>query len=497
MAGHNPQSTTNQYELSAAVLNQFGAHIVSVEPQSPADRAGLTPGMYLIAAEGEVLTDLIHWQWLADGSTVTVECATRQEIDAFLQSDDEEAEIPLIEVELERVPGESWGLAFETAVFDGVRICRNNCTFCFMRMLPPDARKTLMIRDDDYRLSFLEGNFVTFTNMKDEDVNRVIEQRLSPLNMSLHAISDEVRKKLIGPYHKRGITVLETLLNAGIEIHTQIVLIPGVNDGEELVKTLTYVEQYPEITSLAIVPLGFTQFQKRFDRSFNDPADARAVIELVRPFQERARTLTGTTKFHLADEFYLMAQIEPPEAYWYDDFAQYYDGIGMYRSFVDEWKAILKNRRLPHDCSDVRLTLFTGEGFAQALQGLVATSPFAEYDVEVSAVKNKHFGGNVDVAGLLCADDLLDACQHVDRSHEDKQHHIIIPARTLNHNDMFLDDVSQEMFRNSANELGFTIHFAPEHASGLIALMDSILKSSTSQGVINDTHDSQDTESEL
>ena len=156
-------------------------------------------------------------------------------------------------------PGEEWGADFDGVVFDGMRTCVNACIFCFMNMLPKESRSTLTIRDDDYRLSFLQGNFVTLTNMSDHEVDDAIDKMLSPMNVSLHAINPDCRRKLIGRNAARGIEVLERFLDAGIEIHAQIVLCPGINDGEELLATLEYVEAHPGITSLAIVPPGIYQ----------------------------------------------------------------------------------------------------------------------------------------------------------------------------------------------------------------------------------------------
>jgi NifB/MoaA-like Fe-S oxidoreductase len=171
----------------------------------------------------------------------------------------------------------------------------------------------------------------------DEDVERIITCRLEPMNVSIHAISPEVRRTLIGPHAQRGIDVLERLLAAGIEIHAQIVLCPGVNDGAELARTLDWVEARPAITSLAVVPLGYTRFSRRFSKSFSDdPAAANAVVELIEPYQERARRELGTTRFQLSDEFYVAAGVTVPPAEAYDGYPQYYDGIGMLRSFLDD-----------------------------------------------------------------------------------------------------------------------------------------------------------------
>ena len=217
------------------------ARVAEVEPGSPAEAAGIRPGDVIEYVNGAVLDDQITWRWEADGFSCELEL--------------EDGRV----VELEREPGQDWGVVFEQAVFDGVRTCVNACSFCFLRMLAPDERASLYVRDDDYRLSFLQGNFVTLTNLTDDDLERIVELRLEPMNVSLHAVSPEVRAKLIGRRAPRGIECLERLCEEGIEVHAQIVLCPGENDGDELAKTLAWVEERPNISSLAIVPMGYTR----------------------------------------------------------------------------------------------------------------------------------------------------------------------------------------------------------------------------------------------
>ena len=220
----------------------LGALIESVEEGSPAWKAGLEPGMSIEKVNGVVPKDLIDWRWEADGSLC--------ELEVSVPGDDE-----LYECVLERESGEDWGVDFVDVLFDGIKTCVNACQFCFMAMLPEDMRPSLSIRDDDYRLSFLQGNFVTLTNLTDEDVERIISHKLEPMNVSLHAISPDVRRNLIGARAARGIEVLEKLMDAGIEIHGQIVLCPNINDGEELDKTLDWVEAHQQIPLWPLFPL--------------------------------------------------------------------------------------------------------------------------------------------------------------------------------------------------------------------------------------------------
>lgn len=200
-----------------------GALVKNVRPESPAWDVGIEPGMRVLTVNGEALTDMIVWLWEADDDTVDLEVFDPR--DGTVTS-----------VELDRFPGEDWGLEFDGPIFDGMRTCVNACVFCFMTMLPKGGRSTLYIRDDDYRLSFLQGNFVTLTNLTDEDVQNVIARNMSPMNVSVHAVSPDVRRRMMGRNAQRGMDVLEAIMAAGIEIHAQIVLCPGMNDGEELEK---------------------------------------------------------------------------------------------------------------------------------------------------------------------------------------------------------------------------------------------------------------------
>lgn len=376
-----------------------GAWLASVEWGSPAWEAGLEPGMRIDTVNGEPMEDIITWRWEADGSVA--------ELEVFDPTDGEEYACTL-----EREPGQDWGVEFTDVLFDGIRTCVNACQFCFMAMLPKDARASLMLRDDDYRLSFLQGNFVTLTNVSDADVERIIRCRMEPMNVSIHAVSPEVRIPLIGRRAMRGMEVLERLCAGDIEIHGQIVLCAGLNDGEELERTLAWVEAHPQVTSLAIVPLGYTKYSKRFSSSFSEDEEAsRAVIRLLQPYQERARKELGITRFQLSDEFYLDAHLPVPPADTYDGYPQFYDGIGMLRYFLDEVQTVAVERRTEMDKAyaelqkrGLRVLLVCGE----AAQGVFGDFCTAWCDrVAPFAVRNDYYGGDVNVTGLIVATDLL------------------------------------------------------------------------------------------
>ena len=383
-----------------------GAWVASVEEGSPAWEAGVEAGMRILTVNGVELRDLIDWRWEADGDVA--------ELEVYVPDDDE-----VYACTLEREPGQDWGVDFTDVLFDGIRTCVNACQFCFMAMLPGDARASLSLRDDDYRLSFLQGNFVTLTNVSDEEVERIIRCRLEPMNVSLHAISPEVRRPLIGRHADRGIKVLERLLDAGIEVHGQIVLCAGINDGEELRRTLDWVEGHDSFTSLALVPMGYTKYSKRFSSSFSEDRDAsREVVRLLEPYQQRARRERGITRFQLSDEFYLDADLPVPSAETYDGYPQFYDGIGMLRSFLDESDEVTSSRT-----DDLRTVtdwlhdrgyevLFVCGEAARGVIGTFCTSWSSALGLPVPcarpfAIRNDYYGGDVNVTGLIVSCDLL------------------------------------------------------------------------------------------
>ena len=374
----------------------IGAVVAHVTPGSPADDAGILPGMRVLAADGEPLRDIIDWFWLSDGFSVELEVS-----DGILHGT----------TEMVREPMEEWGLEFADNIFDGLNTCCNACTFCFMSMLPEGMRTGMYIRDDDFRLSFLQGNFVTLTNMSDDDVDRVIAQDLSPLHMSLHAVDPDVRRQLMGRNHARGLEVARELLDAGIKLHLQVVLVPGVNDGAVLDETIRWAIAEDNVESIGIVPLGFTRFQDRFDVSFSDSDASRTVIEQVGVYQRTVAARGEVGKVQLADEFYVNAYGDEtvehlPPASDYAGYPQYYDGIGMLRVLVDEW-AELDLGTLSRAALQ-KATIVCGRSLEPVLRSLIASSPLASC-AEVLGVDNAFFGGNVDVSGLLTGADVAAA----------------------------------------------------------------------------------------
>lgn len=415
-----------------------GGEIISVAAGSPFDDAGFTPGCRILSVVGNPLRDVLDWRWYADGEEITVE---------YVDCDGEAGEIDLF-----RDEGEDWGVEFDGAVFDKIKTCRNACVFCFMHQLPKDVRASLVLRDDDWRLSFLQGNFVTLTNLKEDDFDEIVERHISPLRLSLHCITPEVRRKMIGKHAQHGIDMLERLLEAGIEFDAQIVLTPGYNDGLELQKTLTWAYMRPGILNIGIVPLGYTKHQQRFENSYNDPEVARNVIETVEPMQKHALAERGFPWVYLADEFYcnaypdsLLEHLPPTEHY--GRFEMFEDGIGIVRTSVDEWESCAE--QVQHlaevlEEEDARVYYIFGEAQRPCMVRLMNESPAAGRLVPL-AVKNNHFGGNVDVTGLLCGFDVAMAIRGVAASD-----YVVLPKIMFNSDGFTLDDMTVDDIRDTS-----------------------------------------------
>lgn len=427
--------TTHEYPGNPA---RPEAVILEVEEDSPAYDAGFEPGCKITAVNGQPLRDVLDWQWYSADDEIEL---------SYIDLDGEAGDIVL-----EREEGESWGITFDGAVFDGIRTCRNACVFCFMRQLPEESRDTLVLRDDDWRLSFLQGNFVTLTNLSEEDCELIIERQISPLRVSLHCITPELRKKMIGKHAPHGVAMLERLLAGGIQVHAQIVLVPDLNDGDELKKTLAWAYTHEGIENVGIVPLGFTKHQTRFEKSFNEPNDARAVVESVEPFQAYALEERGHPWVHLADEFYCNAYPGDvlrhiPPASNYGDFSMFEDGIGIVRSQIMEWEEA--SEQIEHlarvlEEEDARVYYVLGEAQRDCSAALMNESPLAGRLVPL-LVKNEYFGGNVDVTGLLCGCDVAHAIRGVS-AHD----FVVLPRIMFNSDGVTLDDMTVDEIRDTA-----------------------------------------------
>jgi putative radical SAM enzyme (TIGR03279 family) len=393
-----------------------GGRIATLVPGGAIATSGIEVGDIVREVDDTPVADILDWQWY------TAE-------DDFIVTIERDGE--LFEAEVERIAGSPLGVEFEGVVFDEVRQCMNSCAFCFVAQLPAGLRPALYVRDDDYRLSFLHGNFITLTNLTEHDMARIAEQHLSPLHISLHAVDEDVRSKLVCPtVEDTTLDRIDELTSAGIEIHVQIVLVPGVNDGEVLERSLAWLSGRDGVLSVGIVPLGYTAHQKRFERSFTSQ-ESRDLVRSLGPWQQRMRAERGIGWVYAADEFYLAAGETIPVAEEYDDFPQYENGIGLVRAFIDEFTAAD-----PIDSNSLSKTvLVTGTLFAPVLAGLVRDAGL-EAVVRILPVTNRFFGGNVSVTGLLAGGDIADAIRE-----DASDARYFVPDIVVNSDGLLLDDV--------------------------------------------------------
>ena len=393
--------------------------ITKIDADSLAEELELTAGDKILQVNGHTPQDIIDLSFLlAD-----------EEIELLIEHADGSREVIAFDKDID----EELGAQFDSAVFDGVRRCKNRCVFCFVDMIAPNMRPTLSIKDDDYRLSFLFGNFITLTNMTAKDFRLIKNFHLSPLFVSVHTMNGELRAKMLRTSRAAQIhEQLDELERAGVDYHTQVVLCKDLNDGAELDYTITEIlKRRPHALSLAIVPVGVTRHRRdKFPLKQFDKESAAAVIAQVEKFQQRCRAETGRTFVYLGDEFYFLAEKNFPPADFYDDFPQIENGIGMTRNFIDEFTA----EKISVD-KKIFIDVVSGTSFAKVLRNLIGDNP----NVRLVPVVNKFFGERVNVSGLLTGGDIIDALKSIG-GRRDK---ILIPATALKSGEeIFLDDVT-------------------------------------------------------
>jgi putative radical SAM enzyme (TIGR03279 family) len=367
--------------------------VSQVEKGSPADRLGIQPEDRLISINGRVLRDIIDYHFYAAEERLEIEIERAGKRLAFL---------------VDREYGEEFGLRFAEDVFDGIRRCSNRCEFCFVDQMPPGLRPSLLVKDDDYRYSFLHGNFITLSNWSEEDWERVGEQRLSPLYVSVHATEPEVRQRLLCNTGAPDILEqLRRLGEMGIEVHTQIVVVPGLNDGEHLERTIEDLTAlFPGVRSIAVVPVGLTKYHRAGLRLLTDE-EVLAVLDRVLPRQRENRERLGVGLVYPSDELYLRAGQPVPPAEEYDGFPQLENGVGLVREFLDDWDEFKRSDPRPLRGSG---TLVCGTLLASLMGQIVAgLNEKWMVDIRVVAVKNDFFGPTVAVSGLLTGVDVIRA----------------------------------------------------------------------------------------
>jgi PDZ domain protein len=405
-----------------------GGIISAIHQGSLAEELELVPGDKIISINEQELTDIIDLSFaLAD-----------EEIEMLIEHENGEQEIIAFEKDMD----EELGAEFESAVFGKIRQCANNCYFCFVDQVAPNMRDSLYIKDDDYRLSFLYGNFVTMTNMGPRDLERIHRLHLSPLYISVHTTNPKLRGEMLRT--KRGELIMEQLakLNeADVEYHTQVVLCPGLNDGAELDRTIQdIISMQPYAKTLGIVPVGLTKFRENcYPLKTFDAQGAKKVIEQVRHWQEKMRKQIGKNFIYLSDEFYLLAGEPLPKAEEYDGFPQLDNGIGLTRNFIEQWKETEIN---PNNYQKpLKLDIICGKSAGKVIKNLVDELNIDNLNANVLALENEFFGHEVTVTGLLTGQDIIKNLKQ-NKANRDG---IIIPSCALREGeDIFLDDYTLE-----------------------------------------------------
>jgi putative radical SAM enzyme (TIGR03279 family) len=438
--------------------------IVSIAPGSPAALAGLQPGDEVVRVDGLVPRDVIEWRLGTDEADIELD---------ILRGGLE------LSVAVAKRAGEPLGVEVQSAVFDRVRTCDNHCEFCFIYQLPKGMRKSLYLKDDDYRLSFLYGNFTTLTRFTEADLERVVTERLSPLHVSIHAIDHDVRNRMLkNPRGGMSLRWLRAILDHGIQVRGQVVVCPGVNDGDVLDATLAGVlDRFPDLESVAVVPLGLSKFNTEPAMRLHMRAEAERVVDVVGSWQEIFHDVLGRRMVFAADEYYLMSGRPFPPAEHYEGFPMHEDGIGMARTFEQEFDgrtdaatgvrsgffaavdlpanpaaytglrsrtvdaagcgsgapasggatsvALLPRRGAP-------ICVLTGELGAPVIGPLIHR--LGRDDVRLLPVDNRYFGGNTGVTGLITGEDVSRVL-----TAEPTGHRYLLPDVCLSDDGRFLD----------------------------------------------------------
>lgn len=407
----------------------MASKITSVDEGSPAARAGLAPGETLLQIDGTAIRDVLDYKFYSYDARLTLK---------VLEQDGETVR----EVRVRKREGEPLGLNFEHYLMDGMKQCSNKCVFCFIDQLPKGMRKTLYVKDDDARMSFLMGNYISMTNLSEADVDRILRMHISPVNISVQTTNPELRVKMLR--NKRAgeaLAIMDRFAEGGITMNCQLVVCKGLNDGDELKRSLHDLKKlYPAVNTISVVPFGMTDHREGL--YLLEPTDkpaAEAILDIVEPFAEECLRELGTRLVWCGDELYLKAERPLPDTEYYEDFTQFENGIGMLPLFMEEFRLALPD----YEGRSARpFTIATGAAAAPSLALLLdeAAAKCDNLNGKVVEIRNDFFGHRVSVAGLITGQDLIAQLKGCDLGER-----VLISANMLRDGgDVFLDDYTPQ-----------------------------------------------------
>ena len=439
-------------------MKKQNKHVIAiVQDGSIAQELELVPGDILLTVNGQPVEDIFDYRYLINEEFVVLEV--------------EKANGEIWELEVEKEYEEDLGITFEKDLMDDYRSCSNHCIFCFIDQMPPGMRDTLYFKDDDSRLSFIQGNYVTLTNMSDHDIDRIIRYHLEPINISIQTMNPELRCKMLpNRFAGDALKKLQKLYDAGITMNGQIVLCKGVNDGKELDDSIRKMSAYaPVLQSVSVVPVGLTKFREGlYPMEQFQKEDALEVLEIIHSWQKKMMDQYGIHFIHASDEWYILAGKDLPMEESYDGYLQLENGVGMLRLLGEEVKEAVAGRA--GDDRRIKAVSATGALAAPFIKKYMEMihEKFPNVDVDVISIRNEFFGETITVSGLITGQDLIRQL-----SGRDLGEKLLLPCNMLkNEEDIFLDDISVEEL---SRKLNVEIVIVDEGGSDLVsAVLDPI-----------------------